>query len=137
MSLNRYYFFINPSATRNALNSISRLWWGIHQTVNYDLADRYQYSRILFENSETFQSITQRNDLFNNKKVLIDPKGFEFYSNYCTLPTSLVVAYALAIATSGQAQQILLAGFDGFSTGVKAIVAVSVTLPPINFTSVG
>ena len=49
--------------------------------------------------------------------IAIDPKGFEFYSNYCTLPTSLVVAYALAIATSGQAQQILLAGFDGFSTG--------------------
>ena len=85
--LKRYYFFINPSATRNALNSITRLWWGVHQTVDYDLADSYQYSRILFANSETFQSITQRNDLFNNKKVLIPT--LEFIKNKSN-PTALV-----------------------------------------------
>ncbi len=47
--------------------------------------------------------------------IAIDPEGFEFHSNYCTLPTSLVVAYALAIATSGQAKRVLLVGFDGYS----------------------
>jgi hypothetical protein len=91
--LNRYYFFINPSATRNALNSISRLWWGIHQTVNYDLADRYQYSRILFENSETFQSITQRNDLFNNKKVLMATLDFIKNKNKTTKLVQLMAPY--------------------------------------------
>lgn len=39
---------------------------------------------------------------------------FNFAPDYCTLPTSLVIAYAIAIATSGQAARILLAGFDGY-----------------------
>ncbi len=39
---------------------------------------------------------------------------FAFNESHCVLPSSLVVAYALAIATSGQATRILLAGFDGY-----------------------
>lgn len=39
---------------------------------------------------------------------------FAFHESGCTLPTSLVIAYALAIATSGKANRILLAGFDGY-----------------------
>ena len=46
--------------------------------------------------------------------ISINPDGFEFHQNYCTLPTSLVVAYVLAIATSGQAKRILFVGFDGY-----------------------
>lgn len=44
----------------------------------------------------------------------IKPDVFEFSDNHCVAPTSLVAAYALAVATSGQARQILMAGFDGF-----------------------
>lgn len=40
--------------------------------------------------------------------------SFAFHENYCYVPKILVVAYALAIATSGKAQGILLAGFDGY-----------------------
>ena len=40
--------------------------------------------------------------------------GFAFSDTHCTAPTSLVVAYALAVATSGQASRILMAGFDGY-----------------------
>ena len=47
--------------------------------------------------------------------ISIEPSGFEFYANHCSLPTSLVIAYALAIATSGKARRILLVGFDGYS----------------------
>jgi len=39
---------------------------------------------------------------------------FAFNENHCILPFSLVVAYALAIATSGRSTRILLAGFDGY-----------------------
>ncbi|MGP9675258.1 MULTISPECIES: aldolase catalytic domain-containing protein [unclassified Halomonas] len=39
---------------------------------------------------------------------------FVFGSVHCTLPTSLVVAYALAAATSGNANKIIMAGFDGY-----------------------
>lgn len=46
--------------------------------------------------------------------LAIHSNSFEFYTDYCALPTSLVVGYALAIATSGRAKRILLAGFDGY-----------------------
>ena len=46
--------------------------------------------------------------------IAVTSKGFSFHQNYCELPTSLVIAYALAIASSGQAKQIILAGFDGY-----------------------
>lgn len=39
---------------------------------------------------------------------------FGFDESACTLPVSLVIAYALAVATSGQAARILMAGFDGY-----------------------
>lgn len=40
--------------------------------------------------------------------------SFEFNDEYCVTPNSLVIAYALAIATSGKAKQVLMAGFDGY-----------------------
>lgn len=36
---------------------------------------------------------------------------------YCILPNSLVISYALAVACSGKALRVLLAGFDGYSAG--------------------
>lgn len=39
---------------------------------------------------------------------------FEFNETHCTTPTSLVMAYAFAVATSGKAKRLLLAGFDGY-----------------------
>jgi 4-hydroxy 2-oxovalerate aldolase len=46
--------------------------------------------------------------------ISIQENTFKFESNSCVLPNSLVLAYALAIATSGKATRILLAGFDGY-----------------------
>ncbi|MEM1190015.1 MAG: aldolase catalytic domain-containing protein [Pseudomonadota bacterium] len=42
---------------------------------------------------------------------------FAFEATRCFLPNSLVLAYALAVATSGGASSIYLAGFDGFGDG--------------------
>lgn len=55
-----------------------------------------------------------------NKEVLdfgieINKTHFEVYDNYCSIPNSLVLSYSLAVATSGKASKILLAGFDGYS----------------------
>ena len=44
----------------------------------------------------------------------IQSEVFEFSEMHCVAPTSLVVAYALSIATSGKAKQVLMAGFDGY-----------------------
>ncbi|MBT2642210.1 aldolase catalytic domain-containing protein [Bacillus sp. ISL-41] len=46
--------------------------------------------------------------------ISIQENTFTFESTYCVLPNSLVLSYALAIATSGNASSILLAGFDGY-----------------------
>lgn len=47
--------------------------------------------------------------------LVVRPDRFECEAGHCVLPTSLVAAYALAIATSGGASRIMLAGFDGYS----------------------
>ncbi|WP_038050688.1 aldolase catalytic domain-containing protein [Thioalkalivibrio sp. ALJ1] len=44
----------------------------------------------------------------------VQADSFAFEAAHCTLPTSQVVGYALAVATSGQASRILMAGFDGY-----------------------
>jgi len=46
--------------------------------------------------------------------VSVSSEGFEFHEHYAQLPSSLVVSYALAIATAGQAKHIYFAGFDGY-----------------------
>lgn len=46
--------------------------------------------------------------------LAIEPDLFKFSRTSCTLPTSLVVAYALAIVASGEASRVLMAGFDGY-----------------------
>ncbi len=46
----------------------------------------------------------------------IKQEKFEFFKNYAVLPNSLAISYALAIACSGKARRILLAGFDGYSS---------------------
>lgn len=45
-------------------------------------------------------------------KVL--PDSFEFSQYCCSVPNSLVVAYALAVVTSGKAERVLMSGFDGY-----------------------
>lgn len=45
----------------------------------------------------------------------VDSDGFEFNDTHCAAPTSLVMAYAFAVITSGSANRILMAGFDGYS----------------------
>jgi len=64
--------------------------------------------------SEVQQSLSSK-EVFDFGLNVEDGK-FEFESTYCTLPNSLVIAYALAVATSGQAKNILMAGFDGYGS---------------------
>ncbi|WP_410474902.1 aldolase catalytic domain-containing protein [Guyparkeria sp. TX1] len=45
----------------------------------------------------------------------VQPGKFDFSQTYCVTPTSLVMAYAFAIAVSGQANCIYMAGFDGYA----------------------
>jgi len=44
----------------------------------------------------------------------VERERFEFGEHYCSVPTSLVIAYALAIVTSGEAKRVLMSGFDGY-----------------------
>ena len=66
----RYFFFKGGSATTNALNSISKLWWSVNQTYDEDLKDPYHYTKILHKGSQLFQDTTQRQLIFSNKVIL-------------------------------------------------------------------
>jgi len=45
---------------------------------------------------------------------LVQTDTFQFEKTHCVIPKCLTLAYALAIASSGQANRALLAGFDGY-----------------------
>lgn len=47
----------------------------------------------------------------------VQPGTFAFHDTHCVAPTSLVMAYVLAIAASGKVSRILMAGFDGYPAG--------------------
>ena len=49
--------------------------------------------------------------------ISIDPDDFGFKENYCKIPAPFVFLYALAIAATGEASRITLAGFDGYKSG--------------------
>ena len=69
---------------------------------------------------------------------------FDFADTHCTAPTSLVMAYAFAVAASGGARTLYLAGFDGYpgedprnmemNRVVKQFLAANQTLPLIGIT---
>jgi len=46
----------------------------------------------------------------------IQDTNHAYEETYCILSSPLVISYALAVASSGKAKQLLLAGFDGYST---------------------
>ena len=58
------------------------------------------------------ESLASKPTLDFGLKVL--PDGFEFGQYCCSIPNSLVVAYALAVVTSGKAERVLMSGFDGY-----------------------
>ncbi len=60
--------------------------------------------------------------LYAGKKILdyglsVQEDTFKFYQHVGILPNQLAIAYVLAVLASGQAKQILLAGFDGYAPG--------------------
>ncbi|MEI2393375.1 aldolase catalytic domain-containing protein [Priestia megaterium] len=58
----------------------------------------------------------------------IKENEFEFHDEYSIIPNSLVLSYSLAIAASGKARRILLAGFDGYGPGDSRTHEVNNTL---------
>lgn len=59
-------------------------------------------------------------DSLGNKHLLdfglkVQCDSFDIKDHYCILPNSLVLAYALAVLSSGRAKRVFLAGFDGYS----------------------
>lgn len=46
--------------------------------------------------------------------LVVQAETFAFDTSTCIVPTSLVIAYALAVVASGGAARVLMAGFDGY-----------------------
>ena len=49
--------------------------------------------------------------------ISVEPGSFEFEETSCVVPSPLVAAYALAVAASGGATRVAIAGFDGYEPG--------------------
>ena len=47
--------------------------------------------------------------------LTVNNQGFKFHDTWAEAPSPLVIAYALAIATSGKASHITIAGMDGYA----------------------
>ena len=84
------------------------------------LTDRKKYKSIKKPIVLPFKRLPReiKNYLSSNKLLdfglQVIPKKFYSGNNYAITPNSLVISYALAIAASGKAKRILLAGFDGY-----------------------
>lgn len=57
--------------------------------------------------------LSEKNEIFDYG-ISVQKDKFDFQPNFGTLPNSLVISYALALATSGKAKKISLVGFDGY-----------------------
>jgi len=84
------------------------------------LTDRKKFKQIkkpivlpLKRLSKDVKNYLSQNKLYDFGLEVI-PKKFKFGNTFAVVPNSLVVSYALAIASSGKAARILLAGFDGY-----------------------
>ena len=84
------------------------------------LTDRKKFKQIkkpivlpLKRLSKDVKNYLSQNKLYDFGLEVI-PKKFKFGNTSAVVPNSLVVSYALAIASSGKAARILLAGFDGY-----------------------
>lgn len=73
---------------------------------------------------EDVRSALDGKELFDFGLGIAD-STFAFGSTHATTPSSLVIAYALAIAASGRAKRINLAGFDGYQPGDKRNVEMN------------
>lgn len=56
--------------------------------------------------------------------LAIKPGLFEFHETSAVVSSSLVLAYALALCSSGMSSQVFLAGFDGYSTNDPRTIEV-------------
>ena len=63
-------FFEGNSSTVNYSNHISRLWWAFKMTETKDLEDNFYYTKILLSNSQIWFDLSERKDIYNNKKLL-------------------------------------------------------------------
>ena len=62
-----YFFFTGSSANALASNSISKLWWAVHKTIDESLSDPYYYTKVLFSNSMIFMDVMERAAIITNK----------------------------------------------------------------------
>ena len=65
---------------------------------------------------------------FINYNITVKPNTFIVKNNHCILPNNLAFTYALAIAETGKAKHIYLAGFDGYDQNIEKLLEMEKTL---------
>ena len=86
-----------------------------------DKSAKYKsFSQPLITPKKQLEKWSNNNDLkfsILDYGVTVKENIFEFRSRSCTIPTPLVMAYALAMFNSGKAKKIFCVGFDGYQEG--------------------
>tara|TARA_Y100000991_G_scaffold207766_1_gene186135 strand:+ start:188 stop:985 length:798 start_codon:yes stop_codon:yes gene_type:complete len=68
--LENHWIYKNQSAAQNARTDVCSLWWGVHQTINKGVGDKYKYTRLLFSKSDIFLQITDRRQIFSESATI-------------------------------------------------------------------
>ena len=71
--IKKQFFFGSGSATSNVRNAISKLWWGVKQTIREDEEDkkkRFLYTKMYFDKTDIVMHIGERKDVFKNKELV-------------------------------------------------------------------
>lgn len=64
-----YFFFTGASASSLSSHPLAQLWWGIHKTKDDHLDDPFQYSKILFSNSQVVFDVVERAAIISDSKL--------------------------------------------------------------------
>ena len=68
-AIEKNMMFLSNSFTRNVTNYLSRLWWGVHMTIDLNRDDKYFYTKRLFELTQIRQSITERKSIYMDTRL--------------------------------------------------------------------
>lgn len=94
-TVREHYFFGSGSATSNVSNAISKLWWGVNQTVikgESDIKKKYLYTKMYFIYTDIVQAIGERKDIFKNRELIKAILETAYFKPVYPAPTIKILA---------------------------------------------
>ena len=85
----RYFVASSNSRTSIFRNGLSRLWWGVHLSIDKESHNKYKLTKLLFSDEDLFVSIVER-DFSMCKEVIMGILAFlyDYKESHGKLPTA-------------------------------------------------